>query len=317
MKKSTYLVTGASGFIGRPLIARLQSDGHTVRRAVRHDPRSEGDVRCALDASIDDWAAALEGVDGVFHLAWSTVPRSANNAPLNDLTTNLAGTVALLEAMRRYPKMPLVFVSSGGTVYGAPAEIPTTETHPLRPLSVYGASKVSAESYSLVYRRQFGVDTRIVRLSNPFGPGQNTGGQFGAASVFAARALAGLPIEIWGDGSVVRDYVFIDDAVEALQRIMRVPATTFSNVEPVINVGSGKGTSLLEIVHVIEELLKVRLAVTFQPPRGFDVPVNILDIARARRILEWLPTTSFEAGMEATLTSLANPTAPAVGVVVA
>lgn len=304
LKTKTYLVTGASGFIGRALVERLQADGHSVRRALRHEPSNSTDIRCPLDASSDEWARALEGVDGVFHLAWSTVPRSANSAPLSDLTTNLAGTVALLEAMRRYPGIPLMFVSSGGTVYGAPTETPISETHPLKPMSVYGASKVSAETYALVYRRQFSVDTRIVRLSNPFGPGQHAQGQFGAASVFAWRALAGCPIDIWGDGSIIRDYIFIDDTVNALQRVMNAAASVFSDVDPVLNIGSGKGTSLLEIVRVIEELLGVRLQINFQPARGFDVPANVLDISLAKRLLGWSPATSFVEGMQTTLAQL-------------
>ncbi len=306
LKSKTYLITGASGFIGRALVRRLQSDGHAVRRALRIEPDNPADVRCPLDASVDEWARALDGVDGVFHLAWSTVPRSANMAPLNDLSTNLGGTVALLEAMRRYPGVPMTFVSSGGTVYGEPIETPISESHPLKPMSVYGASKASAETYALVYRRQFSVDARIVRLSNPFGPGQNAEAQFGAASVFAWRALAGRPIDIWGDGSIVRDYIYIDDTIDALQRMMDAPASTFANVEPVMNVGSGTGTSLLDIIRVIENLLGVHLDVNFQPARGFDVPINVLDITLAKRLLGWAPATSFAEGMRTTLAQFAE-----------
>ncbi|MFC9041864.1 NAD-dependent epimerase/dehydratase family protein, partial [[Kitasatospora] papulosa] len=209
MEKKTYLVTGASGFIGRSLVERLRANGHVVRCAMRRVMDCANDVECPLGASIDTWLNAIDGVDGVFHLAWSTVPRTANGAPLDDVATNVIGTVALLEAMRRHPGVPFVFASSGGTVYGVPEADRVSESHPLRPLGVYGASKAAVEGYAMLYRRQFNVDARILRVSNPFGPGQNVEGQLGAASIFAWRALAGLDIQIWGDGSVVRDYLYI------------------------------------------------------------------------------------------------------------
>lgn len=263
-------------------------------------------VQCALDASLETWLNALEGVDGVFHLAWSTTPKSADNAPIADLTTNLAGMLGLMEAMRRSPRIPMVFVSSGGTVYGAPVQLPVSECHTLRPLGVYGASKASAEAYAMVYRRQFNVDTRILRLSNPYGPGQNVGGQLGAASVFAFRALSGQPIHIWGDGYVVRDYLFVDDTIGALLAMMNARPETFDEVDPIINIGSGQGVSLREIISVIETILDRTVDVDYQPARSFDVPASILDVSLAKQLLNWAPRTPFEVGMRKMLNYLST-----------
>lgn len=312
ISQRTFLVTGSTGFIGRALITRLLSEGHAVRTAnPANGARADGaPSSIRLDASIEEWREAIEGCSGIFHFAWSTVPSTANADPLGDLETNLMGTGRMLEALRSAPQIPIVFASSGGTVYGAADTLPIAEHHPLRPLTAYGASKVAVEQYMLLYRRTWGVDARIVRLSNPFGPGQNTNGQLGAASIFAARALNGLPIEIWGDGSAIRDYIYIDDAVAGFMATMQAPRTRFGAVEPIINIGAGRGISLREIVSFLSHILEHPVDVSFTPGRGFDVPASLLDITRARSVLGWAPTVSFEEGMSRYITYLKDkPTA--------
>lgn len=297
LQKKTFVVTGATGFIGRALTERLEGQGHKVRRIVRHTPTNDDERRCGLDATVEQWMKILEGCSGVFHLAWSTVPGTANLAPLADIEDNLLGTVRLLEALRQSPKMPFVFASSGGTVYGIPDTVPIAEQHALRPLGVYGATKVCAESYLMAYRRQWNVDGRILRLSNPFGPGQNVKGGLGAATIFAAQAVAGRSIEIWGDGSIIRDYLYIDDVVSGFVAVMETPMEVFCHCDPIINIGSGHGISLLEIVRTIEDLLEKKLSVNFKDARKFDVPTNVLDIDRAKTLLKWAPNTTFRSGM--------------------
>ncbi len=297
MRDKTYLVTGASGFIGRNLVRALRASGNTVRSAVRSKPTEPNDYECALDASKEQWEEALDDCDGVFHLAWSTVPSTANSNPLIDLATNLSGTVRMLEVLRNHPGIKLVFASSGGTVYGNPQHLPIREDHPLRPLGIYGANKVSAETFALAYRRQWGVDARIVRLSNPFGPGQDIKGTLGAATIFAARGIAGEPIEIWGDGKIVRDYVFIDDVVRAFIFAMEADSIAMGEQDPVLNVGSGRGISLNQIIKIIQAELPCKLNVTYRQSRGFDVATNVLDISRARALIDWHPELTFEQGM--------------------
>lgn len=305
----TFLVTGGTGFLGRALISRLVADGHSARTLTRNQHRaaSPSDVNVRelrLNASVEEWQAEIEGCAGIFHLAWSTVPSIANANPIADLETNLMGTVRLLEAVRKSTNVPIVFASSGGTVYGAAETLPIAEHHPLRPLTAYGASKASAEQYAMLYRRTWGVDARIVRLSNPFGPGQNVNGQLGAASIFAARALNNQKIEIWGDGSAIRDYIYIDDAVSGFLATMSAPKSRFGAIEPVINIGSGRGVSLREVITVLSHLLETPVEVAFMPSRGFDVPASVLDISRARNLLGWSPTITFEEGLSRYITYL-------------
>ena len=254
-------------------------------------------VACDLDSTVEAWRAAVESCAGVFHLAWATVPSTANADPLGDLETNVAGTVRLLEALRHLPNIPITFVSSGGTVYGEADTLPIPEHHPLRPKTAYGVSKTTAEHYALLYRRLWGVDARIVRLSNPFGPGQDINGQLGAASIFAARALAGERIEIWGDGSAIRDYIYVDDAISGLLATMLVPADRFGALDPVVNIGSGQGVSLRELISLLMHILDKPIEVHYKSARDFDVRANVLDITRARSILGWSPKISIEEGL--------------------
>ncbi|WP_277187170.1 NAD-dependent epimerase/dehydratase family protein [Caballeronia sp. BR00000012568055] len=312
--QNTFLVTGSSGFLGRALVGRLLSRGHAVRTArplKEARDASSGPSSIRMDASVQEWREAMEGCSGVFHLAWSTVPSTANMDPVADLETNLAGTVRMLEALRSRPRVTVVFVSSGGTVYGTADTLPILETHPLQPQTAYGASKVSVEHYMMLYRRTWGLDTRIVRLSNPFGPGQNIKGQLGAASIFAARALADEKIEIWGDGSTIRDYVYIDDAINGFLAAMLTPNQRFGTLDPIFNVGSGRGISLRELISVLRTVLEKPVEVDFKPSRGFDVPSNVLDISRARTLLGWTPTVTFEEGLARYITYLKEHAQPA------
>jgi UDP-glucose 4-epimerase len=309
-KPQTYLVTGGTGFLGRALVAHLQADGHTTRIACSYPSSSDFFVACDLDATVEAWRAAAEGCSGVFHLAWATVPKTANADPLADLETNVAGTVRLLEALRGLENIPITFASSGGTVYGEAETLPVPEDHPLRPRTAYGASKVAVEQYALLYRRLWGVDARIVRLSNPFGPGQDIRGQLGAASIFAARALAGERIEIWGDGTTIRDYIYIDDAISGLLVTMLAPPECFGAVDPVVNIGSGRGVSLRELISLLMHIIEKPIEVAYKPARDFDVRANVLDITRARSLLGWSPRISLEEGLSRHITYLKQQIVP-------
>jgi UDP-glucose 4-epimerase len=230
----------------------------------------------------------------VFHLAWVTVPSTANADPLGDLEINVAGTVRLLEALRDLPEIPVTFASSGGTVYGEPDTLPIPEHHPLRPKTAYGVSKMAAEHYALLYRRLWRVDG----LSNPFGPGRHIKGQLGAASIFAARALAGESIEIWGDGSAIRDFIYVDDAIiSGLLATMLAPVDRFGTLDPVVNIGSERGVSLRELISLLMHILDKPIEMRYKPARNFDVRANVLDITRARSILNRSPKISLEEGL--------------------
>jgi UDP-glucose 4-epimerase len=181
-------------------------------------------------------------------------------------------------------------------IYGAPKEIPTPETAATEPITAYGIGKLMIEKYLALYERQWGLGYRVLRVANLYGPFQRADKGQGLIAALLARALRGETIEIWGDGSVVRDYVFVDDVVDALQA-----AAIDDSGERIFNVGSGKGRSVREIITSIEAQLGTRLAIEWKPGRPIDVPVSILSNARSRDVLGWKPATLFEEGLRRTI----------------
>ncbi|KVN81192.1 NAD-dependent epimerase [Burkholderia ubonensis] len=298
------LVLGGNGFVGSYLVEGLVAAGHQpvvfdrpqVRRIAELEKLEgvtwvEGDF---VNAEVLD--EALEGCEYVFHLISTTLPKSSNDNPIYDVDTNLRGTLALLDAMVKRKARKVIFVSSGGTVYGIPRSVPITEAHPTEPLCSYGITKLAIEKYLHLYHVLHGLDYAVLRLSNPFGERQRFEAKQGAVAVFLGHALRGEPIEIWGDGSVVRDYIYISDAVRALIASMHESASN----DRVFNIGSGEGHSLNQVLDAIETVLGRPVERRYLCGRSFDVPVSVLDIERAKRSLSWCPEVSFEDGLKNT-----------------
>jgi UDP-glucose 4-epimerase len=297
------LILGGSGFIGSHLIRALRRQGHEVLGYSRHKPGASA-VSVGGEAPwvIGDLANrvlvadALRGIDICFHLISTTLPKTSNDDPVNDIQTNVCDTVALLQEAITAKVRRFVFISSGGTVYGVPKCVPIDETHVLEPTSSYGIGKLAIEHYLRLFHALHGLNHVILRLSNPFGPGQNPNRSQGAVSVFLQRVLQNREIEIWGDGSVVRDYVYIEDAIQGI-----LAATNYSGAERTFNIGSGTGRSLNQLIEMIEVVSGKRARVRYLPKRDFDVPANILSVTLAARVLGYRPTTSFESGLLRTL----------------
>jgi UDP-glucose 4-epimerase len=186
----------------------------------------------------------------------------------------------------------VVFASSGGTVYGVARSLPIAETHPLDPINAYGFSKVMVEKCLGLYQHQFGIDHTILRIANPYGERQRSGTGQGviAAWMDAVRRKSG--VEIWGDGSVVRDYVYIQDVVKAL-----LLAVEESTGEKVINIGSGVGHSLVDVHGMLERVVGHDIPITFADRRSADAPANVLDVSLAKSALAWRPEMSLEDGL--------------------
>lgn len=180
-------------------------------------------------------------------------------------------------------------------MYGVPRSVPIAESEPTLPISSYGIHKLIIEKYLHLFHALYGLDYRVLRPPNVYGPRQRLDTAQGAVAVFLDRALRNQPIQIWGDGGIVRDYVYVEDAVQGF-----VKALAFEGEQRIFNLGSGSGLSLKALVAAIERLLGRPVAVEHLPPRPVDVPVNVLDAALAGRHLGWRASTPFDEGLRRT-----------------
>lgn len=304
------VVVGASGFIGSHLVDALLAAGYRVKALARHlpgliSPVAQADPNLILvSASMGESLAleqAMEEADVVFHLASGSLPQSSNRDPQADVQVNLLGALNLLEAARMAQVKRLVMVSSGGTVYGVPQQVPIPESHPTEPTCSYGITKLAIEKYVALYRQLHGLDGVVLRVANPYGERQRLDSSQGVVPVFLGKALRGEPLQIWGDGSTVRDFLHVSDVVSALMAAVR-----YSGDASVFNVGSGEGVSLNQLVGLLETTLERSLDVKYLPSRGFDVPTNVLCIERAREHLGWSPSVPVVEGLRKFCVSLSG-----------
>lgn len=297
------LVLGGGGFIGSAIVDRLLRAGHSVRVFERprvapfrvFEPHEQVDWLTGDLLSSKDVESALLDVDVVFHLVSTTLPKGSNDDPIYDVQSNLVGTLQILNLMVRAGTRKLVFISSGGTVYGLPMRLPIDEDHPTNPQVSYGITKLAIEKYILLFRKIHGLDATVLRVANPYGERQRIETAQGAAAAFLHRALRQEPVEIWGDGSVARDYIYIGDVAEAFLR-----AAQYSGPQSIFNIGSGRQTTLNELLAMIERVLGRPVERRYLEGRPFDVRINVLDIALANAELRWAPTVSLEDGLRLT-----------------
>ena len=297
------LVLGGAGFIGSHLAEALLQAGHRVRifdrphldRLPDFLRRREFEVFTGDFLNPRALTPALEGSEIVFHLVSTTLPKTSNDNPVYDVESNVVGSLRLLELCRSQGVRKVVFASSGGTVYGVPRSVPIDESHPTDPICSYGIHKLMIEKYLQLNQRVHGLDYCVVRPPNLYGPRQRLDIAQGAVAVFLDRALRGKPIQVWGDGSVTRDYLYVEDAAEAL-----VKAAAFEGEPKVFNIGSGVGTTLKQLIKEIEALLGRPVPVEYTAARTLDVPANVLDASLARRLLGWTPRTSLAEGLRRT-----------------
>jgi UDP-glucose 4-epimerase len=293
------LVLGGSGFIGSHVVDALLAQGHAVRvfdRAVeRYRPMPAGVE--FVQGSLSDTsmiAEALAGVDMVFHLVSTTVPATANMDPVADIQGNLIATVRLLELMRAQGVSRLLYLSSGGTVYGVPTLDPVPEVHPLKPISSYGIVKVAIENYLAMEAHLHGLRPVILRPSNPYGPRQGHGGVQGVIGTYMGCLARGEPMQLWGDGSVVRDFIHVRD----LARLCVICAE--GDVTGTFNAGAGVGHSMREIIDGIAAASGRAVNPVMKPGRAFDIPRVVLDISRATQATGWRPETGLAEGLAET-----------------
>lgn len=301
--RSKCIVLGANGFIGSHVVDALLAQGHGVRALVRPQADMRNLVEAMGDIEVlrgdffnaDDLCRAMAGMDCVVHLVSTTIPASSNEDMAHDVETNVMGHIRMLDIARQAGVRKIVFASSGGTVYGPPQSLPVTETHPTMPICSHGVAKRAAEMYLHLYHHLHGLDYAVLRFANPYGPRQNPVSGQGAIAAFLWRCLTGEPISIWGNGSVARDFFYIGDLVRAV-----LAAVEKETPSKIYNIGSGAPHTLNEVLDIVRAATGRTPDVRYLPARKFDVPVNFLDISRARQELSWQPQISFEEGMSRT-----------------
>lgn len=279
------ILLGAAGFIGKNLTLELSKKKENVLTLVDKKKEYFLDIeQCQLknvkikeDLFNDNsnFESLLKGQDIVYHLVSTTVPTTSNQCISQELMNNVIVTVHLLEACVRCDVKKIVFFSSGGTVYGKDICCPIQEETPSYPISSYGLQKISIEKLLYLYHYMYGLDYKIIRLSNPYGPYQRPNGILGVVSTFTYKALKEEEIVVYGDGSVVRDFIYIDDAIRAITKIAEG-----RDEYHIFNLGCGYGTSIRNVIEIIHSTLKIDLRVIFKKGRKTDVPENYLDITR-------------------------------------
>lgn len=301
--RKTVVVTGGGGFIGNSVVHALLNEGWQVRN-IDYVATQFSDLNLThwTGSFLDNTLVheALVGADAVVHLAASGFAREANEDPYRDCQENVLGTIHLLEQAVDAGVRRFVFASSGGTVYGPTDAVPVVESHPTNPLTAYGISKLACEKYLRFFDGQRGISTLTLRVSNPYGPNQNTRKGQGALTLFCQKAVEGSPIEIWGDGTVERDFIAVADVADAFVAALNRPDVR--GLE--INIASGEGTSLNRIIEAITQLTGEPLQVEYKPGRSFDVQRNYLDIKAASDLLGWSPRVGLADGIRDLLDAL-------------
>lgn len=297
MEKKRCVVLGAGGFIGTALCQSLLPKVKTLKAfgRTKHFPDVFREIHWITGDFNDpsNLALAIEGCDIVYHLVNASTPSSSNSDILADAQNNIIPTLKLLDICRNQNVERVVFVSSGGTIYGKDCEIPTVESAPNWPISAYGISKIVIEKYLYLYNHLYGLDYRILRVSNPFGPYQIGTKNQGVIATFIKNTLLGREIEIWGDGTTRRDYIYIDDLIRALEL-----SALHEGNEKLFNIGSGVSYNLNEVIEKIIGVTGITPSVKYLNKRNSDVPNSVLNIDLAANSLKWKPSTEFDLGVE-------------------
>ena len=296
------LLIGGTGFVGRSLVARLSSIFPEIYTIARGDDIIEGLPNVRHYQSGLDNAVLLKKLlpncRVVFHLASETTPGSSILQPALEATNNLLPSLRFLECLQEYSHLSLIYVSTGGAIYGNTENEKVSEDMPLSPLSYYGAGKAALEKFICAYSRQTGNTAVILRPSNLYGPSQAYRQGFGIIPTVFNHLLTGKILQVWGDGTSVRDYLYLDDFLDFCLILLK--NLSLEGTAKVYNIGSGQGTTLLELIGFIEQITGATILKNFQPARKVDVRRIVLDNSRIMERFSWKVQIDLHAGLTKT-----------------
>ncbi|MBU4298478.1 GDP-mannose 4,6-dehydratase [Patescibacteria group bacterium] len=301
------LVTGGAGFIGSHLVDKLIKVGHQVfvidnlssGKKENLNPKARFYQADIQDPKISN-IFKKEKPKVVFHFAAHIEARESIKNPVSDAKINILGSLNILENCRKFKVKELIFASSGGEIYGAAKKIPTPENYPPHPLSPYGVSKFAVEKYLEVYYQLFGLAYKALRYGNVYGPRQNSYGEAGVVAIFTNKMLKNEQVFIHGNGRQTKDYIFIEDAIEAT-----ILSFKKDFIGP-LNIATGKETSVLEIFDQIKKMTESSVRKKHVPLPAIAFPRGCLDVKRAKKTLGWQPKYSFVEGLEKTVNWFKN-----------
>lgn len=296
------LVFGGTGFIGKPLVKKLVESGADLFVLYVGEKPQEEEFSKVFWINKDfatltkeEIKLLLSEMDGVYYLLHGAAIGISDGNPVEGICSSISLLLKFLEVCKEeHFKGKIIYASSGGTVYGDNSSL-INEKAATFPISDYGIQKLIAEKYLYLYGCQFGLDYSIARIANPFGIGQRIGAQ-GIIPVLIQNIYLEKEISIWGIGDIVRDYIYIDDLVLALEKLL-----FYKGPERIFNVGSGKGTSINQLIGNIEFLLNKKAKINYFPERPNDVKSNILDISLMKKVLDWRPKVALHEGLKATI----------------
>lgn len=297
-------ILGAAGFIGTNLAIRFSKVGYELVLVDEYEYYFDTLKKMGLRNTTyktysfsekEEFCSLLDGTDIVIDLESKNIPGDSNQCIPIELQRNIIVTAKLLDACVKAQIKKFIFISSGGTVYGNNADCPILEDAPTFPISSYGIQKITIEKLLYLYKYLYDLDYRVLRLANPYGPYQRPNGRLGVVTNFIYKALKNEVITVYGDGSVIRDFIYIDDVIEASVNI--IEKTGRYNT---YNIGSGLGISIKQLILTIEECVGKKVQIEYRSGRAADVPVNYLDITRYESDFGKLVKTFLKTGIQKT-----------------
>ena len=300
------LILGAGGFIGKAVVEKL-SEQYSIRafdRKIVDEFVKYNNVEMVVGNFADSkkFDQYLNGIDTVIHLISTTVPSDETANIPDEIEENIISTIKLLESMVRCKVKNIIFASSAGTVYGETGDRVNNVESPLNPKCSYGVQKCVIEKYLEFYARRYGMNVKIMRITNPYGWGQDKNKVQGLIPIFINKFFTGEPIMIFGDGSHKRDYLFITDLANAFLKVLE-----YQGDEHLFNIGYGEYYSINDIVHLIEDRLNEKFrCVSYTKSRFCDVNSSYVDVSNTQQLLDWYPGISVEKGLEMTIDRLSS-----------